>query len=245
MGLLYGLASQFINVLALAGVPLAEPALGRLALSLWSMLGGGLVGLLAAWPEEALPGILLGSLVGAGLYSLFYLWSATTGLERVVGLLALIFTLFPRSVLFLPFTGLIRWSIGRWTDELRRLDYSIFRLGFTLLILLGLSLAAGGLSLYPRDTRQALIAMQGLLQRGMAASSPETLPPELQAVDGFLQRAQGDYTLQVLENPDLLPVPRPSLPYGVNQVAILARYTNGFSLGCIFVAGYPPLCREY
>lgn len=245
MGLLYGLASQYINVLALPGVPLAQPPQGRLALAFWSMLGGGLVGLLAAWPEEALPGILFASLAGTIIYSIFYLWNTTTGIERLVGLLALMFTLLPRGVLFLPFTALIRWSISRWSEELRRLDYSISRLGFSLLVLVLLSLAAGGLSLYPRDTRQALNSMHSLMQMAMKTSQPEALPPELKDIDEFLQQARGDYTLQVLENPDQLPIRQPSLPYGVSQVAILARFTNGFSLGCIFAPGYPPMCSQY
>jgi hypothetical protein len=245
MGLLYGLGSQYVNVLVLAGLPLAQPPGGRLALALWSMMGGAFLGMLAAWPDEALPGILLSCLVGAATYSLFHLWRNTSGLERLTGVLALIFTLLPRAFLFLPFSALIRWSLSRWGNELRRADYSLLRLALSPLLLLFLALVAGSLALYPPEARQALRTTHNLVQSGRRASTPSELPHPLQSVDGFLQKASGDYTLQLSDNPEVLPLPRPSAPYGVTEYVVLVRFANGFRLGCVFVQGYPIVCGSY
>ena len=64
MGLAYSLVAQNINSLSLRGIPLYEPQPGKINTILITVLIGGLMGLIAAWPEDALPGVLLSAVVG-------------------------------------------------------------------------------------------------------------------------------------------------------------------------------------
>ncbi len=90
MGLAYGLVAGLINRIFLPGVPLFDPGRGLFASVLLATLGGGVIGLIAAWPEDVLPGVLLGSLAGALLTVVLYLSGLRGGLDVFSGTLVLI-----------------------------------------------------------------------------------------------------------------------------------------------------------
>jgi hypothetical protein len=68
------------------------------------------------------------------------------------------------------------------------------------------------------------------------------LPEALKPVDGFLQGARGAYSLELSDNPDLLPVQRPISDYSVQEYAVFVRFENGYHFGCAFT---PPLTSPF
>jgi len=247
LGLSYGLVSYWINPLFLPAIQLYYPDPGPMVNILLTCLNGGLIGLIAAWPEEALPGILAGALVGGLTTTLYPLRDATGGVDYYSGMFVLlVMTFLPRAALFLPIAGLTRWVLGVWTEEFQTVTFSIRRLALSLLSLILISGLVGILSLYPRYARQVLFQMDQIVQAGIQASDSESLPEPLKKVDGFNQFAAGDYTLQLSDNPDLLPVQRPIASYNEQEYAVYVRFANGYRFGCVFTpAVLNPSCIAF
>jgi hypothetical protein len=247
MGLAYGLVSETINLIFLPGVPLFNPGPSPLGSIVLTTLGGGIIGLLAAWPEETLPGILLASLAGALLTVILTLDSIGGGLDAFAGtFVLLVMTFLPRAFLFLPMAALVRWVLGVWANELESVSFSVRKMALAALGLMLVSGLAGLLSLYPSFARQALLKTNALVQKGMQSQSVEGLTETLKPVDGFLQGARGSYTLELSDNPDILPVQRPIGPYGEQEYVVFVRFENGFRFGCAFTPTHEdPSCGEY
>ena len=247
VGLTYGLISRLANVLLLPGVPLYYPGPGLAIDILLSGLNGGLIGLIAAWPEDALPGILLSSLVGALTTTLYSLQGRSGGLEYYSGLFVLlVMTFLPRAFIFLPIAGLTRWVLSIWANEFQGISFSVRRLALSLATLVLLGGIAGILSLYPQFARQSLVQMNQLVLAGLEAANTGDLPQPLQAVSGFMQAAQGGYSLELSDNPDRLPIQRPIGPYGEQEYAVIVRFENGYRFGCVFTPSYKnPACGNY
>jgi hypothetical protein len=247
MGLAYGLVNLWINPLFLPGIPLYNPPPGAFGDLVIACLGGGLMGLLAAWPEEATPGVLLSSLVGAVGTTLMTLLGDDVYLELVAGTLVLLLVTFlPRAILFIPIGMLVRWGLRVWSVEFQSVAFSIRRLALTTAIILLLAGAAGALSLYSRQGRQALTFTNELVKAGSQAASREDLPEPLRTVDGYIQGARGAYSLQLSDNPDIIPVQRPIAGFGVREYAVLVRFENGYHFGCAFTPPHTdPACQTY
>jgi len=247
LGLSYALVSYWINPLFLPEIQLYYPDPGPTINILLTCLNGGLIGLVAAWPEESLPGILAGSLVGGLTTTLYPLRDATGGLDYYSGMFVLlVLTFLPRAALFLPIAGLTRWVLGVWTEELQTVTFSIRRLVLSLLSLVLISGLVGLLSLYPRYARQVLVQMDQIVLAGMQASDSDSLPEPLKKVDGFDQFAVGDYTMQLSDNPDLLPVQRPIASYNEQEYVVYVRFANGYRFGCVFTPAAPnPSCIAF
>ncbi len=247
MGMAYGLVSIYINPLFLPGIPLAQPDIGRFASLIITVIISGLLGLLAAWPEDALPGILLSSLVGALVSTLFSLQGMPGGLEFYLGIFMLVtITFFPRAFIFLPLAALTRWVLNFWGNELQDLSFSVRRLALSLLGLVLIAGLTGVLSLYSKDGRQVLQMTHEMIVNGMQAQDSASLPEALAPVDGFIQAARGPYTLRLSNNPDKLPIQRPMTAYFEEEYAVIVRFENGFRFGCAFTPPYHiPYCKSY
>jgi hypothetical protein len=247
MGLAYSLVAQNINGLSLRGIPLYEPQPGKINTILITILIGGLMGLIAAWPEDALPGILLSAVAGVTATALFNIFLTEQGSLQIAGALIVLFmTFLPRAVVFLPLAALIRWVISEWSRELQDANFSITRMALSLLLAVVLAGATGALSLYPRSGRQVLEKTYSLIQQGKQAASLEQLPEELKPVDGFIQNSSGIYNLRLSTDPDQLPITRPEVDYNETEYAVIVIFENGFRFGCVFT---PPAqsatCRAY
>jgi hypothetical protein len=247
MGLAYSLVAQNINGLILPGIPLYEAPPGKFNTILITILIGGLMGLIAAWPDDALPGILLSAVVGTTATSLLNIYLTEEGSLQITGaLIVFVMTFLPRAVLFLPLAALTRWVIGEWSRELKDANFSITRMALSLLLVVVLAGAAGVLSLYARQERQVLEKTYRLIQEGKQASSLEGLPEELKPVDGFIQNSGGAYTLHLSTDPDQLPITRPEVAYNETEYAVIVTYENGFRFGCVFTPpGLVAICRAY
>jgi hypothetical protein len=246
VGLVYGLISLNINYLALPGIPLAEPPLGRPLLTVVIAIGGGLFGLLAAWPDETVSGIILSAVAGAAVSTIS---SAFSGIapDAVFGSwTVLFFSFFPRAILFVVIAWPLRRVLTLWDEELAAVTFSIPRLAFSALILLVIAGGVGALSLYPKEARQALRSMNQLVQAAIPATRVEDLPEPLRPVERLLQNAQGAYTLEWSDNPDLLPVKRPFADYGVQESLVVATFKNGYVFGCAYTPPHTePSCGTF
>jgi hypothetical protein len=251
MGLLYGLVSQYINVLALPGIPLFEAELGRVESVFLFVLGGLVMGVMVAWPEDAIVGVILGGLVATILHTIVAVRATLAvpgnkdGLGIVLGIVLVIFFL-PRAVLMMPISGVLRWVLAKWESELETVYFSIPKLALTVGLLFVLAAMGGLMSLYPKNGRIALRTTHELIQEGMRASNQAGLPERLKPVDGFMQAGIGDYSLLLSDNPDLLPVQRPIADYGGQEYAVLVIFSNGFHFGCAYTPPeMVPFCGNY
>lgn len=246
-GLSYGLVSNLINSLFLPGIPLYYPDPGRNATILLICLNGGLIGLITAWFDEAMTGLLAGALTGALATTLLSLSNRSGGFEFFSGLFVLlVMTFLPRAVLFLPVAGLLRWVLNVWGEEFQTVSFSIRRLALSFLLIILLAGVVGIFSLYSSYAREVLAQMDQIVQTGLRVSDPENLPQPLKRVDGFVQRATDNYTLQLSDNPDLLPIQRPMTNYDEQEYAVYVRFDNGFRFGCVFTPNTSnPGCIAY
>jgi hypothetical protein len=246
MGLVYALVAQSINPLLLPGISLFQSPPGRFATIVLTALMGGLLGLVAAWPEDAIPGVILSAITGIALSSLYSIYGPGEVNPLLPTLLVFVFTFLPRALLFVPLAVLVRWLLAKWDNELQSLDYSARNMLLGLAAALVFAGLAGLLSTYPQDGRKALHAMDVLIRVGLEAGATEKLPPALQAVEGFSQQAQGAYTLELSDNPEVLNVPAPASSYTDVQYAVLARFEDGFRFGCVFYSSaLQAVCSTY
>ena len=250
VGLVYGLVSQTINLIALPGLPLYQEGPGTVVNILLIILGGGLMGLLVAWPDETIPGVITSSVVAAAvstLATIIYVRSTTVAADRMAGAYAvLLISFLPRAFIFAPLAWLIRRTVGVWESEVVRETLSFGRMALSLTLPLVLAVVFGALALHPKDARYALKTTDELIQAGTGATSRDQLPSALVPVDGFIQGARGPYTLLLSDDPDILPVQKPITSYTVQEYAVFVNYANGFRFGCAFTPPHPePACGEY
>ncbi len=245
-GLAYGLVAHLINPIFLWGIPLfySDPPVTSILLT---TITAGVVGLITAWPEDGIPGVLFGSLVGALLSTLLSLRGMNGGMEFYAGLFVLlVMTFLPRAFIFLPVAALIRWVLAVWAEEFRSIQFSIRKLVLSLLALIVFVGLVGTLSLYTSYARQSLAQTNELIQAGMQVADKDKLPEPLKKVTGFTQAARGAYTLQLTANPDILPIQRPIAPPGAQEYGVIIRFENGFRFGCTFTPTFPePSCGLY
>ena len=243
LGLGFSLSSNLINQLFLPDLPLFVPWPGTVGLIILNTLMLGILGLLAAWPEESLPGIIASALVGSLISSIWIIINESG--DRASVLIALFLVFLPRVFFYLPFSWLIRWLISRLEDSSHRKVAPSRRL-FMIVIAFGAAVFVGTLSRFPQEVRQSLVRMDDLLQEGMQASSRDELPRPLQSVEGFVANARGPYTYTIGSDPDVLPVQRPVVDYGELEPFIIVRFDNGFRFGCVFSPPYVvPACIDY
>jgi hypothetical protein len=247
IGLVYGLVSQLINPLLLPGIPLYQPFPGRFAVIVLIILGGGLMGGLVAWPSEPISGVLISAFVGSSLTFLESMLRTTWGASQTPAtIILLLITFLPRTVLFLPIAGVIRWVIHIWENELVNIEFSVGKLAFSIIVLVAITVWVGSFSVYPKDARYALQKTDQLIALGMNANTVDRIPSSLRSVDGFMEGAQGPFTLELSTNPDLLPVQRPIAGYGVTEYAVFVVFKNGFHFGCAFTPPNPlPSCGGF
>ena len=243
LGLGFSLSSNLINQFFLPNIPLFIPWPGTAGIIIVSTVMFGLLGLIAAWPDEALPGIIASALVGSFVSAVWII--ANESGNRTGALIALFFVFLPRVFFYLPFSWLIRWLISRFEVTAYK-QIAPARRWFTVVMALVLAVLAGTFSRYPQEVRQSLFRMEDLLQESMQASSRDELPRPLQSVEGFVANAEGPYTYTIGSDPDALPVQRPIVDYGELEPFVIIRFENGFRFGCVFSPPYVvPACIDY
>jgi hypothetical protein len=103
-----------------------------------------------------------------------------------------------------------------------------------MVVLVALAVLGGRFSLYKPEAMQALQKANTLLVESMLIENKEELPVELRLVDGFIELAEGPYTLEWSSDVDRLAVTRPRVGIGVLESLIIYRFENGYIFGCTF-----------
>jgi hypothetical protein len=243
LGFLYGLVTQTINMFALPGVPLAQTS-HILTNILVATIGGASLGLITAWPDETLTGIISGSLAAGILITANAVYQAEFQFWAL--LILFLFTFLPLVVIYMPLAALIRYLVLGWEEKNELQIFTLRRKMIMLALITGLPILMGAFSLFSKEDRAAIQSMNNLIQTGMQATAVEELPRPLQPVRGFVRYAQGSYTLEVISDPDIIPVSRPPASMDVTETAILVRYKNGFRFGCVFTPlSANPICSDF
>ncbi len=167
LGFGYSLTANLINRLALPGIPLYTPPPGLIGLIMVTGLMFGLLGLIAAWPDESLPGILLSGLIGSIISSIWILLNESNKFAAVT-LLVVIFM--PRMFFYMPFGGLVRWLIHKIDQPTPRPVAPVRKLIPVFLAFLFM-VFAGSFAMFPEETRGSLIRMDAFLRSGMESQA--------------------------------------------------------------------------
>ena len=232
-GLSYLFVSQFSNVWALPGIPLYEPPIGRIDIVILGALAMGLLGLLVVWDQESFWGLLIAALTGVILSSIqAYINSGETGFLKSI--IVFIFTFLPRLVLFLPLGIFFRWLVSQVEDALLGFRGRLRDLTLAILTTVAIIVVGGRISLYPPEAQRALREANELLLNAQILEDRDALPISLQLTDGFIELAQGPYTLEYSDNPNRLPVQRPTVSLDILEPLIIYRFENGYIFGCVF-----------
>jgi len=242
LGTGYALTSNLINRLALPGIPLYTPPPGEIGLILITTLMFGALGLVAAWPDETLPGVLISGLAGSFISSI---WIFSTETNKTATLAVLVLVFLPRMFFYLPFGALVRWLIAKMDQPSVQQIAPVRRLIPTMLAF-ALMVFLGTFARYPQETRTALVRMNELLKASLQINTRADLPKPLQSVEGFVQNAEGAYSFLIGPDPDVLPVQRPVVEYGELEPFIIIKFENGFRFGCVFSPPYVnPACSDF
>ncbi len=249
LGLAYGIPSQALNTLAVPEVTFYQPPFGMLPNILLCAALGSLAGLICAWPKSSLLGVMMAA-VSCSIFLLIagLMPGGPVASEKVGGLIVTL------VVLALPMIGLLgaiftalRWLINKQVEY--HIDRtSLFRRLVAPVLIIGL---IGGLSAvvqYPPEGQQRIREMNALIQAGLKAGDPASIPPALAKFgETFMQRATPNYMLQWVKG-DLIAwhVGQPA-GYQEWQLSIaVARYDNGWIVACIFSPDEAPAnCRAY
>jgi hypothetical protein len=248
MALAFGLVAMNLNRVLLPGVPFYQPPFGPWGNLILLGLAGAAVGLVCAWPENAVIGTFAAAALGALLLVAFNMLAARSWGDRLwVFLIGNAALYVPLAALCVPLTALMRWIAGR-QDEARQLRLPAWRRIPGPLVLCLLAGACGLFTLYHADTRAALASFNRTLTQAQAAGTGGTLPAYLQTSDvgGFLEHARGAYTIvHEADNIDRFRIPRPGLNFD-DQQAFIARFDSGWSLVCIYpTPNTDPLCKGF
>lgn len=244
LGTGYSLTANLINRLVLPGIPLYTPPPGMAGLIVITALMFGLLGLIAAWTDEALPSVLLSGFIGSLISSA---WNLATETDKFAALTLLVVIFMPRVFFFLPFGGAVRWLTHKITQPTPKSTSPMRKLFPTFLAFIFM-VVVGTFAILPKETRTSLVQMDALLQTEINshATSRSELPKSLQSVNGFIQNAKGAYRYTIGSNPDVLPAQRPIVGYGVSEPFIIVRFENGFRFGCVFSPPYiEPACADF
>ena len=244
LGIGYSLTANMINRLVLPGISLYTPPPSMAGLIVITTLMFGVLGLIATWTDEALPGVLLSGFIGSIVSSI---WNLVTETDKFAALTLLLVIFMPRVFFYLPFGGTVRWLTHKLVQPTPKSVAPMRKLIPTFITLV-VMVIAGTFAILPKETRNALVRMDELLQTGINshATSRKDLPKSLQPVSGFIQNARGDYWYNIGSNPDVLPVQRPMSGYGVTEPFIIIRFENGFRFGCVFSPPYiDPACIDF
>lgn len=244
LGLVFGLVTQYINRLALPGVPLYQPPFGPLGNSLLGLLIGGLLGLLVAWPASSIHGAFLAAAVSAAAIVLGnFILARPTGNTLIAVALTGILVVLPFWGLLVPLLAALRWAANQ-QEEGHRDRASLFVRLRSVLLLGVLVVLAGSFALYHADARVMLKATHGILQ----AAAYGTLPAPLRAPEAgpVLEHVSQPYTLDwERRNIERYRIPRPGRNFDAHAV-VVARFADGWNLVCLYVTPEEaPVCHGF
>jgi len=248
IGLAFGSVSQGVNPLLLPGIPLYQPPFGPIGNSLLALLTGALLGLICAWVEPSIPGILLSAGTGAALALIVAMNIGRTPLFVLpVTAIGVTFLWLPFTGMFFPVMALFRTTINKLTDS-RNERLTLPARGWQPLLLMIGAGALGSTLILTLPAQTVMAHHQQMLTEGLAAPSTDELPAPLRGKDvaDFLTNASQNYQL-AWENKNLTvyAIPRPAGPEHEIS-AVIARFDNGWNVVCLYPNPQAePRCRSF
>jgi len=244
IGLGFSVSSNLINSFIMPQIPFSAPWPGTFWLVALSITMFGALGLLAAWTEDSLPGVILSAVFGTVVSSIWIL--VTDSINRTGTFIILFFVFLPRIFFYLPFSVLVRWLISKIQYRPYGRDIAPVRRLLPVLISFVVVIFIGALTRVTAEEQKSLLKMQEIIEAGQAVDTRDELPNSLQDVNGFIENGKGAYTFSLGSNPDVLPVQRPFVDYGESEPFIIIRFENGFRFGCVFSPPYiVPACIDF
>jgi hypothetical protein len=248
LGLTFGLTSQLINRLLLPGVPLYQPPLGPLGNILASLLAGGLLGAICAWPESSISGTFIASAFAAAAILVGNAVLTEPGRSTLgMRLLTSIVLVLPFWALLALLIATLRWAVNKLVDA--HADHLPIRARVTVpVVLLLIAGLVGAVPTYRSEARTLLTRMHAMLREGQAAASVEALPAPLRApeVGVFLEAGRVPYTLSWQQQGiEKYRIARPIENFDSHSV-VVARFKNNWNLVCLYLTPeHPPLCQAF
>ena len=236
LGFSYGFVAQFVNQLALPGVPLHQPPLGPLGNSLLSALAGAALGFLTTRPNSTARGIFLGSTASAAAIVVSTLLGLGGLLNLSTALVLGAILSAPLAWLAVPVIALLRWVTDRQVDAFRSNVPLLIRLRAPVALALVMA-ALAAFTLLPATGRDQLIHTHALLQNGLsvAQSDPASLPAPLRGplMRDFPPAGERSYTLEWTKyDLDRFIDLRPSSTYD-QHAAVIAHFTD-YTVVCLY-----------
>lgn len=248
LGLVFGVLSQAINPILLPGIDLYLPPFGPAGNILLAIAVGASLGLLCAWMEPSVPGVLSAAAVGAVLMLAAAFFTGSTPLMEVpVTTIGFIFLFIPFTGMLIPVLGLVRTTINKLTDS--RLEKQSLAARWWLPLLVIAAAGAIGWSLvYTIPARTVLAHNYQMLQQGLTASSMAQMPAPLLGpeMEDFSSHASQSYTLAWDDKRiNAYAIPRTAAPEYLMSV-VIARFDNGWNVVCLYpTAESQPRCRSF
>jgi len=246
--LVFGIVSQAVNPLLLPGIDLYLPPFGPAGNILLAVAVGACIGLLCAWMEPSVPGVLSAAAIGAILMLVAAFFTGSTPLmELPVSTIGFIFLFVPFTGMLIPLLWLVRSTINKLTDS--RLEKMNLAARWWLPLAVVAAAGAIGWSLvYTIPARTVLIHNQQMLQHGLTASSMAMMPAPLLGpeMEDFASHASQKYTL-AWDNKRInaYAIPRTAAPEYLMSV-VIARFDNGWNVVCLYpTAESQPRCRSF
>ena len=201
LALVFGLITQVMVRFEMPGVPLMQPPFGLTGNLLVLVFVGGVIGLLAGWPEEPIYGMVFSAAVASAFVTGWTLYTAgpidpNTGTTVLTRIVSVVFLFLPIAGIIAPIMILLVWVIGRLTASYRG-DVSFWKVGWLPLLLVAAMTLVALLVRLPVDARLELQRTHQLIQDGLAAPDRQSLPETLRTklVGDFFTQASQDYTL--------------------------------------------------
>jgi hypothetical protein len=230
---IYAISAQWVNRITLPEIPFAEPPGGMLGYILSYALGGAIIGLVACWPDSMPVGGALGGIVAAVMIFILPWKAALQSQSAFIGTFFLtIFTFLPLAIFLMPFSYTLRASVERLPRQIEG-ALAPGRIWLPVLTIV-LMVFLGSFSIHSEDVQKSFVSMNRMILNGLKAPSEYQLPEPLLDVNGFMQNAQGKYTLEWDENADSFFGPRPATNRGASDYLIVARFENGFVMACVY-----------
>ncbi len=245
LGLVYGVASQFINRVAAPGVPLYQPPYGAMGNIALCAFGGSALGTICAWPLGSIQGTALASAISAIIIVVgSFIDAGVSGTTLVAAAVTGIFLALPFWGMLIPLLSALRWAVNGLEEAHRdRLPWHA-RLLKPALLIVGVGLV-GMLSLYRPDARTLLVKTYALLQQAQAGGE---LPEPLRDIadNAFRTRGAGSFELSwEMRDIERYRIPRPGRNLD-NHSVVVARFANGWNLVCLYITlDEPPLCQGF
>lgn len=210
-----------------------------------ALLAGALIGLACTWTDNTWLGSVLGGVTGAILVFLAPWQQMFTSSSQSFGVFFLTLTTFlPLALILTPFAFLVRFSVDHLSPQ-GGSRISLRQYGMPILATI-LAAWLGVTNLYSEDARGAMYMTQALIEKGMQVKTAGQLSDSLKPVQGFIPNANGRYTLEKSDVVERFMGPRPVTSRTNSDFLIIARFSNGFNLACIFAPGIKqPNCANF